>query len=80
MQFQADVLGRPVERPDVVETTALGAAALAGLALGVWGSVEEFVSARRFTRFEPRMGAAEREARLAAWGGALGAALAWARG
>ena len=36
MQFQADVLGIPVERPDMVETTALGAAGLAGLALGVW--------------------------------------------
>ncbi|MGE5093450.1 MAG: glycerol kinase GlpK [Bacillota bacterium] len=80
MQFQADVLGRPVERPDVVETTALGAAALAGLALGVWRSVEEYVSARRFTRFTPAMDAADRERKLEEWRRAIGAALAWARG
>jgi glycerol kinase len=80
MQFQADVLGRPVERPDVVETTALGAAALAGLALGVWRSVEEYVGARRFTRFTPAMAAAERERKLEEWRRAIGAALAWARG
>jgi glycerol kinase len=80
MQFQADVLDRPVERPDVVETTALGAAALAGLALGVWGSVEEFTAARRFTRFVPVMGRDERERKLAEWRRAIGAALAWARG
>lgn len=80
MQFQADMLDRPVERPDVVETTALGAAALAGLALGVWSSVEEFTAARRFTRFEPAMGRADRERKLAEWRRAIGAALAWARG
>ncbi len=80
MQFQADVLGRPVERPDVVETTALGAAALAGLSLGVWGSVEEFTAARRFTRFEPAMGREGRERKLTEWRRAIGAALAWARG
>ena len=44
MQFQADVLGIPVERPDMVETTALGAAGLAGLALGVWASPAEFLA------------------------------------
>ena len=53
MQFQADVLGMPVERPDLVETTALGAAGLAGLALGSGGSTDEFLAGRRFTRFEP---------------------------
>jgi glycerol kinase len=79
MQFQADVLGIPVERPDLVETTALGAAALAGLALGVWGSTEEFLAGRKFTRFEPRMNHKERQAHLAAWHRAVSAALAWAR-
>ena len=44
MQFQADVLGVRVARPDIVETTALGAAGLAGLATGVWASTEEFVA------------------------------------
>ncbi|MGH7657116.1 MAG: FGGY family carbohydrate kinase, partial [Gemmatimonadales bacterium] len=52
MQFQADVLGRPVERPDMVETTALGAAGLAGVTLGIWKSPEDFLSHRRFDRFE----------------------------
>jgi glycerol kinase len=79
MQFQADVLDRPVERPDVVDTTALGAAGLAGLALGVWSSAEEFASARRFTRFEPAMGRVEKEKKLTEWRRAVGAALAWAR-
>jgi len=54
MQFQADVLGIPVERPDLIETTALGAAGLAGLGSGVWLSAEEFLAGRKFTRFEPR--------------------------
>ena len=43
MQFQADMLGVPVERPDMVETTALGAAGLAGLAAGVWKDADEFL-------------------------------------
>jgi glycerol kinase len=79
MQHQADILGVPVERPDMIETTALGAAGLAGLALGVWRSSGEFLAGRRFDRFEPAMGADERAARLAAWRRAVGAALAWAR-
>ena len=44
MQFQADVLGVPVERPDMVETTALGAAGLAGIALGVWRGSADFLA------------------------------------
>lgn len=79
MQFQADMLGIPVERPDLVETTALGAAGLAGLALGVWRSTDQFLAGRRFTRFEPRIGPREREAYLAAWHRAVSAALTWAR-
>jgi glycerol kinase len=80
MQFQADVLGVPVERPDMVETTALGAAALAGLALGVWKQPGEFLAGRRFTRFTPAMDAVERGGRVREWERAVGAALAWARG
>ena len=60
MQFQADLLGVPVVRPAVTETTALGAAYLAGLAVGFWGSEEEI--ARQWQaerRFEPSMPAAE---------------------
>jgi glycerol kinase len=79
MQFQADVLGVPVERPDLVETTALGAAALAGLAAGVWTSADEFLSRRRFTRFEPRHDVGWRRAQLSAWRRAVSAALQWAR-
>jgi glycerol kinase len=79
MQFQADVLDIPVERPDLVETTALGAAGLAGLALGVWRTTEEFLQGRRFTRFEPAMGVQDREAHLAGWRRAVSATLAWAR-
>jgi len=79
MQCQADLLGAPVERPDNVETTALGAAGLAGLALGVWPSVEEFLAGRRFRRFEPGGDPAERERRWAGWRRAITAALAWAR-
>ena len=79
MQFQADVLGVPVERPDMVETTALGAAALAGLALGVWREPGEFLAGRRFTRFTPAMHPAERERRTREWQRAVRTALAWAR-
>ena len=79
MQFQADVLGVPVERPDLIETTALGAAGLAGLALGVWKGWDEFVGSRRFTRFEPAMSKGERETLLAGWRRSVSAALSWAR-
>jgi glycerol kinase len=79
MQFQADVLGISVERPDLIETTALGAAGLAGLAVGLWDSTEQFLAGRRFTCFEPRIGNAERKTLLDAWHRAVSAALAWAR-
>jgi glycerol kinase len=79
MQFQADVLGVPVERPDLIETTALGAAGLAGLALGVWRSTADFLGGRRFTCFEPRISTAQRQLHLAGWLRAVSAALAWAR-
>ncbi|MCI0372010.1 MAG: glycerol kinase, partial [candidate division NC10 bacterium] len=79
MQFQADVLGIPVERPDMVETTALGAAGLAGVALGVWRGTGEFLAGRRFTRFEPRMDPSERRQRREEWTRAVSTALAWAR-
>ena len=79
MQCQADLLGVPVERPDNVETTALGAAGLAGLALGVWRSVDDFLSHRRFARFEPQLDEAARAARWDGWRRAVAATLAWAR-
>jgi glycerol kinase len=79
MQCQADVLGIPVERPDMVETTALGAAGLAGVALGVWRGTDDLLASRRFTRFEPGTDAGERRRRLEQWERAVSAALAWAR-
>ncbi len=72
MQFQADILGKPLVRPVDVETTALGAAYLAGLATGFWKSlaeVESFWRAER--RFEPRMPAATRESLFAGWKAAV---------
>ncbi len=79
MQCQADVLGIPVERPDMVETTALGAAGLAGVALGVWRGTDDLLAGRRFTRFEPGTDADQRRRRLDVWERAVSAALAWAR-
>jgi glycerol kinase len=79
MQFQADVLGIPVERPDLIETTALGAAGLAGLALGVWRSCGEFLAGRKFRRFEPSMIMEQRKAHMAGWQRSVEAALTWAR-
>ena len=78
MQFQADLLGVPVARPDVVETTALGAAALAGLSAGVWKRPQDFLSGRKFTRFTPRASGAALRAREAEWRRAVDAALHWA--
>jgi glycerol kinase len=76
MQFQADVLGVPVVRPVVTETTALGAAFAAGLAVGFFESVDEVRSLwAEDCRWEPRMDAAEREGLLAGWKRAVERAL-----
>jgi glycerol kinase len=79
MQFQADMLGVPVERPDCIETTALGAAGLAGIASGVWGSADEFIGARQFTRFDPKMSQADATTMMKGWHRAVRAATSWAR-
>jgi glycerol kinase len=72
MQFQADILGKPVVRPADVETTALGAAYLAGIAEGIWSGVEEVESFWRVERrFEPRMADSERSARMDGWRSAV---------
>ncbi len=76
MQFQADVLGLSVARPDVVETTALGAAGLAGLATDVWRTPEEFQSVRSYTEFAP---AKRRDPEYGEWQRAVRTALHWAR-
>jgi glycerol kinase len=79
MQFQADVLGVPVERPDMVETTALGAAGLAGIAAGVWPDAESFLRRRRFSVFSPRPGGDASDAGRREWRRAVRAAVGWAR-
>jgi glycerol kinase len=77
MQFQADLLGIPVLRPQVIETTALGAALLAGIGAGVYASPEEIGSIWHLDRaFEPRMSRDEAEARLAQWDRAVRQVLA----
>ncbi len=79
MQFQADVLGVPVVRPRVTETTALGAAYLAGLATGFWESPEVLRAERKGdVRFEPKMSATERAERRARWKKAVERAKEWA--
>jgi glycerol kinase len=79
MQFQADVLGAPVVVPEVAETTALGAAYLAGIASGCWSVEQVGEMWRQAARYEPRMGAEERESLLAAWHRALERSRGWAR-
>jgi len=80
LQFQADILGVPVLRPTNTETTAFGAAALAGLGAGVWQSEAELAALWSLERrFEPRMAAREAHARRARWNQALERARHWAR-
>ena len=68
MQFQADILGTQVERPQMRETTAQGAAYLAGLATGFWSSLEELRGKAVIEReFEPQLADAEKEALYAGW-------------
>lgn len=79
MQFQADILGVPVERPVVTETTALGAAYLAGLAVGYWRSLEEIAGQwQRERLFEPTMSADQRDSLYDGWRKAVVRARSWA--
>ncbi len=76
MQFLSDILGAPVDRPVVTETTALGAAYLAGLQAGVCGGPEEFAKTWALERrFQPDMDAATRAAKYARWGRAVAATM-----
>ena len=79
MQFQADVLGVPVSVPEIAETTALGAAYLAGIATGVWSLSQVGEMWREADRYEPRMEVAQREELLADWSRALERSREWAR-
>jgi glycerol kinase len=79
MQFQADLLGIPVEVPQITETTALGAAYLAGLATGFWQSREELEARWKLAhRYEPRMPSAERTRLYRRWRQALERSKGWA--
>jgi glycerol kinase len=79
MRFQADVLGVPVVIPEVAETTALGAAYLAGVATGTWSEDDVRSMWREAARYEPRMPSAEREGLLAGWRRALERSRGWAQ-
>ncbi|HIZ93720.1 MAG TPA: glycerol kinase [Candidatus Flavonifractor avicola] len=80
MQFQADIIDREVRRPAIRETTALGAAYLAGLAAHVWQDTDEIRHLWMCdTAFEPRMTAPERERLLAGWHKAVGRSRDWSR-
>jgi glycerol kinase len=79
MQFQADILGTVVERPELLEVTAFGAAALAGLAVGFWQDESALPGGdRAVTRFEPRMSLDRRESLYAGWRRAVERSLGWA--
>jgi glycerol kinase len=78
MQFQADILGIPVVRPNETETTALGSAYLAALAVGYYKSLEELASHWAIDRtFEPKMSADQRQKLQSEWNKALGRAKGW---
>ncbi len=80
MQFQADMLGVRVERPKVAETTALGAAYLAGLAVGYWREPAEIMSNWALDcAYQPTMAAADRDARYTRWQEAVERAKGWAK-
>ena len=80
MQIQADIIQAPVSRPVCVETTAMGAAYLAGLAVGYWKSKEDVVKGQGTDRvFHPQISQAEQEQRLRAWHKAVKCACGWAK-
>ncbi|HEX3721908.1 MAG TPA: glycerol kinase GlpK, partial [Nitrolancea sp.] len=80
MQFQADIIGKPVERPQVAETTALGAAYLAGLSVGFWAGQDDIArNWQRDRRFEPSMPDEQREALYRDWLRAVERSRDWAR-
>jgi glycerol kinase len=78
MQFQADILGIPIIRPQILETTALGAAYLAGLAVGYWDGYEEIRRQWKIDKtFEPRMGQKQVEELTGRWKEAVERAKGW---
>jgi glycerol kinase len=80
MKFQADILGVPVVVPEISETTALGAAYLAGVATGTWSEEDTRGMWKEAARYEPTMSAGEREELLAGWHRAVARSRGWASG
>jgi glycerol kinase len=78
MQFQSDMLGVDVERPEMVESTAFGAAGLAGIASGVWTSAQEFLSVKKYAKFSPSMSRDDAAQARAGWKRAIDTTLFWA--
>jgi len=80
MQFQADLLGIPIEKPVITEMTALGVAYLAGLGAGLWQSQDEIAAQWKIARvFEPKMSEDRREALYAVWKKAVERSFGWAK-
>jgi glycerol kinase len=80
MQFQSDILGIPVIRPEVVETTALGAAYLAGLSTGFWNSIDELKNQWKLNRkFSPMLNAEEVNGLKTKWADAVERAKSWSK-
>jgi glycerol kinase len=77
MQFQSDILGAPVVRPAVTETTALGAAYMAGIGVGFWPTLQETTSTGRDRRFEPRMPKSQAASLRERWNEAVARSKAW---
>ena len=80
MQTQADIIDAPVQRPQCVETTAMGAAYLAGLAVGYWKSKEDVLKNWAIDRtFKPEIAKEEREKKIKGWNKAVKYAYGWAK-
>ncbi len=80
MQFQSDIINAPVHRPVCVETTAMGASYLAGLAVGFWASKDDVIKNWAIDKeFKPEMSAEDRDAKIKGWKQAVNATLGWAK-
>ena len=80
MQFQSDIINAPVHRPVCVETTAMGASYLAGLAVGFWSSKEDVIKNWAIDKeFKPEMTDADRDAKIKGWNQAVNATRNWAK-
>ena len=80
MQFQSDIINAPVNRPQCVETTAMGACYLAGLAVGYWNSKEDVIKNWQIDRvFKPEMNEEDRASHIKGWNKAVKCSYGWAK-